>query len=127
MPIRLSCSQLCESTTDFTQILKLTVSSHRATSIPPTARMQRLEAFIIPVKQLWQNPGLDEALSSFNGFCELLGIGKVRNYLVSHSVYEVLDWSTMPLDDEGQAMQTELNERVKVILLAKGTEANPKH
>ena len=93
----------------------LTVSSHRATSIPPTARMQRLEAFIAPVKQLWQNPELDEALSSFNGFCELLGIGKVRNYLVSHRVHEVSDWSTMQLDDEGQAMQAELNERVKVL------------
>ena len=92
----------------------LTVSSHRATSIPPTARMQRLEAFIAPVKQLWQNPELDEALSSFNGFCELLGIGKVRNYLVSHRVHEISDWSTMQLDDQGQAMQAELNERVKV-------------
>lgn len=93
----------------------LTVYSHRATNIPPTARMQRLEAFIAPVKQLWQNPKLDEALSSFNGFCELLGIGKVRNYLVSHRVHEVSDWSTMQLDDEGQAMQAELNERVKVM------------
>jgi exportin-5 len=76
--------------------------------------MQRLEAFIAPVKQLWQNPELDGALSSFNGFCELLGIGKVRNYLVSRRVHEVSDWSTMQLDDEGQAMQAELNERVKV-------------
>jgi exportin-5 len=127
LPIRLSCSLLCESTPDFTQLLKLTISSHRATSIPPTARMQRLEAFIAPVKQLWQNPGLDEALSSFNSFCELLGIGKVRNYLVSHRVHEVSDWSTMPLDGEGQAMQAELNERVKVILFATGTDANPQY
>ncbi len=85
--------------------------------------MQRLEAFIAPVKQLWQNPGLDEALSSFNGFCELLGIGKVRNYLVSHRVHEVSDWSTMLLDDVGQAMQAELNERVKVMLFAIGIYA----
>lgn len=91
------------------------VSSHRATGIPPTARMQRLEAFIAPIKQLWQNPELDESLSSFNRFCDLLGIGKVRNYLVSHRVHEVSDWSTMPLDDEGQAIQTELNERAKVM------------
>lgn len=76
--------------------------------------MQRLEAFIAPVKQLWQNPELDEALSSFSGFCDLLGIGKVRNYLISRRVHEVSDWSTMPLDDEGQSIQAELNERVKV-------------
>jgi exportin-5 len=77
--------------------------------------MQRLMDFITPTKQLWQNPQLDEALSSFSGFCELLGIGKVRDYLVSHRVHEIADWSTLKLDDEGQAMQAELNERVKVL------------
>ena len=90
------------------------VHSHRTTSLDLQARVQRLEAFIAPVKQLWQDPELDAALSSFAGFCDLLGIGKVRDYLVAHRVHEVSDWSTLPLDEEGQAMQTELTERAKV-------------
>lgn len=90
------------------------IPSHRSTSLDPHIRVQRLEPFIAPVKQLWQNPDLDAALSSFAGFCDLLGIGKVRDYLVAHRVHEVSDWSTLPLDEEGQAMQTELTERVKV-------------
>jgi len=76
--------------------------------------MQKLEAFIAPVKEMWKNTELDEALSSFSGFCNLLGIGKVRDYLVAHRVHEIADWSTLPLDAEGQVMQTELDERVKV-------------
>ena len=56
---------------------------------------------------------MDAALSSFAGFCDLLGIGKVRDYLVAHRVHEVLDWSTLQLDEKGQAMQAELTERVK--------------
>jgi exportin-5 len=77
--------------------------------------MQRLEAFIDPIKRLWQNHQLDDSLSSFNEFCELLGIGKVRDYLIKHRVYEIADWSTLPLDEEGQAMQAELSERLKVM------------
>lgn len=76
--------------------------------------MQKLEGFITPIKQLWQNPQLDEAVSSFDNFCNLLGLGKVREYLVSREVHKVGDWGTFKLDAEGQAMQAELNERVKV-------------
>jgi exportin-5 len=76
--------------------------------------MQKLEAFIAPIKQLWQDPQLDEAVSSFDRFCDLLGLGKVREYLVSREVHKVADWGSFKLDAEGQAIQTELNDRVKV-------------
>jgi exportin-5 len=90
---------------------------HRATRIDPTIRMQKLETFITPIKQLWQNPQLDASVENFETFCDLLGLTKVRNYLVSKRVHEVVDWSTMKLDAEGQALQAELNERVKSLPL----------
>lgn len=90
---------------------------HRAKGIDPAVRMERLRTFIAPVKQLWQNPALDSAVSSFDGFCALLGLDKVREYLVSRQVHNIQDWGSYNLDDEGKAMQAELTERVKALPL----------
>jgi exportin-5 len=56
---------------------------------------------------------LDETLSSFGGFCDLLGLSKVRDYLVSRRVHEIQEWGLNKLDAEGQALQAELEERLK--------------
>lgn len=90
---------------------------HRAKGIDSAVRLTRLQTFIGPVKQLWQDPVLDGALSSFDGFCELLGLGKVREYLVSRQVHKIQDWGSSNLDDEGKAIQTELTERMKTLPL----------
>jgi exportin-5 len=92
----------------------LILHSHRATKIDPEVRLQKLHGFINPVQQLWQNPTMDEAISSFSGFCELLGLSQVRDYLVSRHVHEINDWGLYQLDAQGQAMQKDLEERLKV-------------
>jgi len=51
----------------------LTLISHRATKINPEIRLQKLQGFIQPVQQLWQNPEMAEAISSFSGFCDSWG------------------------------------------------------
>ena len=48
-------------------------------------------------------------LSSFEGFMMLLGIEKIQRYLIDRKSYEIEDWSTITLDDEGKALQLELN------------------
>jgi exportin-5 len=60
---------------------------------------------------------MDEALSSFGGFCDLLGLSKVRDYLVSRRVHEIQEWGQYKLDAEGQALQAELEERLKALPL----------
>jgi len=92
----------------------LTMHSHRAAKIDPEIRLQKLQAFITPVQQLWQNPQMDDAISSFGGFCDLLGLGTVRDYLVTRRVHEIDEWGLYQLDAEGQAIQKELDERLKV-------------
>jgi exportin-5 len=57
---------------------------------------------------------MDQAIESFGGFCDLLGLSKVRDYLVSRRVHEIQEWGLYQLDAEGQAIQKELDERVKV-------------
>ena len=76
--------------------------------------MQKLHGFINPVQQLWQNPEMDRAISSFGGFCDLLGLSNVRNYIVDRRVHVIEDWGKYQLDTEGQSLQKELEERLKV-------------
>jgi len=68
----------------------------------------------VPLKQGWSDPNLTEALRSFQGFCQLLGLDKVQEYLISRRVHEIPDFSSHPLDAEGQALQNELTEKFKV-------------
>lgn len=46
----------------------------------------------------------------------MMGLNKVRQYLVSRRINEIQDWSQYKLDPEGQAIQAELEERLKVSL-----------
>lgn len=94
----------------FTIILK-------ASKIESNVRLEKLLGFVNPVKQLWQNPEMDQALASFGGFSDLLGLSKVRDYLVSRRVHEIEEWGLYQLDEEGQSLQKELDERLKALPL----------
>ncbi|PBP25975.1 ARM repeat-containing protein [Diplocarpon rosae] len=89
----------------------------RASKIEPDVRFQKLIAFVNPVKQSWQDPELDQALTSFGGFSDLLGLGKVKDYLVARRVHEIEDWGLYQLDPKGQSIQKELEERLKALPL----------
>lgn len=88
--------------------------SHRSKNIDPEIRKQRLESCIVPVKQQWTDPGMTESLQTFQGFCRLLGLDRVQEYLILRRVHEIPDFSKHPLDADGQALQTELTEKFRV-------------
>ncbi len=90
------------------------ISSHRSTRIDPALRISKLSAFIEPVKNQWKNESLKQALGSYNGFCELLGLDKVQKYLAQRRVHEIADWGSTELDAEGLALQAELEQRQTV-------------
>lgn len=92
----------------------LILYSLRASEIEPERRLQKLLGFIDPVKKLWQNEGMNQALSSFSGFSNMLGLSQVRDYLVSRRVHEIEEWGMYQLDDEGRSIQKELELRLKV-------------
>lgn len=60
---------------------------------------------------------MDQALASFGGFSDLLGLGKVRDYLVSRRVHEIEEWGLYQLDEVGQSIQKELEDRLKALPL----------
>lgn len=94
---------------DFTDL-----QSHRATNVDSQLRLQKLQGFVQPIQRLWQTPDLESALSSFGNFCEMMYLSNTRDYLVSRHVHDIPEWGLYQLDAEGQAVQKQLEERLKV-------------
>lgn len=67
-----------------------------------------------PVRTAWQNEEFRNMSSSFNGFCELLGLEKVGPYMQSKQAASIEDWSAVPLDNVGKDIQGELARRFQV-------------
>ncbi|KAI1848332.1 hypothetical protein JX265_008887 [Neoarthrinium moseri] len=84
---------------------------HRCSRLDKATKVQKLQEFMEPIRTQWRNENMKGALASYGGFCEMLALDKVQNYLARKRVHEVKDWGAMPLDDEGKALQNELEER----------------
>ena len=86
----------------------LFIITHRATSVDPKPREARLERFLEPIIAQWQREALTNSLSSFDGFCDLLGLGGIQQYVTSRGVHQIQDWSIHPLDNDGRALQSHM-------------------
>ncbi|KAF1811184.1 ARM repeat-containing protein [Eremomyces bilateralis CBS 781.70] len=84
---------------------------HRAKTLDENTKQQKLESIIEPVKAAWTNPTLTEGLSSFGSFCEMLAFGSLPDYFQSRGFRQVEDWSAKELDEEGKAIQQNINSR----------------
>ncbi|MCJ1467281.1 hypothetical protein MMC07_005905 [Pseudocyphellaria aurata] len=83
----------------------LFIITHRATSVDEPPREARLESFLQPQVSQWQRNDLSHSLSSFEGFCELVGLGGIQHYVSVRSLHQVQEWSSHPLDEEGKLLQ----------------------
>ncbi|KAF7882970.1 hypothetical protein EAF00_011459 [Botryotinia globosa] len=90
---------------------------HRNSKIEPEIRLQKLQGFLTPVQASWQNSEMNHAVEGFSGFCDLLGLNRVRDFLVTRRVHEIQDWSTYQLDSEAQSIQKDMEERLKALPL----------
>jgi len=77
-------------------------------------RVSRLQTIIRPVTKAWQDPELTEALSTFSGFCRLVGMDQLPQYLSRHNYALPQDWASAVLDDEGKLMQDDMQARTLV-------------
>lgn len=90
---------------------------HRATSLNADAKIQKLREFIDPVKAQWQGDDIKYSLKSCSSFCQLIGLDKAQEYLVSRRAHEIRDWGSQELDQQGLDLQAELEERLKALPL----------
>ena len=73
-----------------------------------------MKQMVEPIMDQWQNPGLAEALSSMDSFSRLLGLDGVKGYFLSRNAHNVDDWSSRLLDEEGKALQGQIQAAVEV-------------
>ena len=77
-------------------------------------REAKLDHFLQPLIAQWHHPGLIESLSSFDGFCKLLGLDSLQQYTSSRAVHQIPDWSLHPLDEEGRMLQSHIQNALEV-------------
>ena len=87
---------------------------HRASPIEPALRFAKLSAFVEPIKEQWKNESMKQALNSFDGFFQLLGLDKAQKYLAQKRIDAIGDWGAAELDAEGLALQAEMEQRQAV-------------
>ena len=90
---------------------------HRAPSVELHLRETRLDQFVQPLIDQWQNPALSQSLSSFADFNKLIGLSHLQGYLASRGVHRIPDWSSHALDDEGKALQNQMQNALDALPL----------
>ena len=89
----------------------------RANSLNEAERLQRLQAFLEPISRQWQNERLSQSLQSFQGFCDMLGMGNLQPYLSARNVHQITDWAGQPLDNEGETLRNHLQTALEQLPL----------
>ncbi|KAI8939807.1 hypothetical protein NX059_003546 [Plenodomus lindquistii] len=84
---------------------------HRCTTLERSTQEERMRQMLNQVKEAWQNPEFTEAISSFQSFCEILGMGQLPDFLAANNFRGVQDWSGQTLPSDGQALQANILER----------------
>ncbi|EWC45906.1 hypothetical protein DRE_04913 [Drechslerella stenobrocha 248] len=89
----------------------------RTKHIDPNLRIQTLESHLTPIIETWCRPELTEMLGSFSGFCQMLMLDQVWQYLHSRKAHHIQNWSAHELDSDGQVLQTQLTEKYNILPL----------
>ena len=95
----------------------LFIITHRATSVAPEPRKQKLEQFLRPFVSQWQSNDLSHSLSNFDSFCDVLGLKGIQQYAASRGIHRIRDWSLQPLDEDGKALQKQMQNALEYLPL----------
>ncbi|CAO2656045.1 Nn.00g048480.m01.CDS01 [Neocucurbitaria sp. VM-36] len=84
---------------------------HRCTTLERAVQEERMRQMLIQVKDAWRNDEFTTAISSFQSFCGILGMGQLPDFLSANNFRGVQDWSEQHLPSDGQALQASILER----------------
>ena len=89
----------------------------RSTLLEESAKRSRLQAMLQPLKDTWQTPELTSATSSYDSFCDFLGLSQIVEFLTRHEFEKTKDWASRELTADGKAKQADIMARCNSIPL----------
>ncbi|EEQ88473.2 nuclear import and export protein Msn5 [Blastomyces dermatitidis ER-3] len=95
----------------------LLIIMQRAPQVDPDIRQSRLQLFVEPIRQSWSSEEFKQISTSFEGFCQILGLDQIWPYLQRLQAQKVEDWSTIPLDEEGKNIQAHMTTKFQQLPL----------
>ncbi|KAH2535509.1 hypothetical protein KXW97_007264 [Aspergillus fumigatus] len=99
----------------------LLIIMQRANNVDPYLRETRLKSFLEPIRKAWQEEEFRTTSSSFEGFCDMLGLQNVGPYMQKNQAQKLEDWSAVPLDNEGKQIQETMTRKFQQLPL-RGTK-----
>lgn len=84
---------------------------HRCTTLERSTQEERMRQMLNRVKDAWRNDEFTEAISSFQSFCGILGMGQLPDFLAANNFRGIQDWSDQTLPSDGQALQASILDR----------------
>ncbi|KAI3319947.1 ARM repeat-containing protein [Xylariaceae sp. AK1471] len=84
---------------------------HRSRRLDQDTKVQKLQGFLDPIRTQWQDTRLKQSLNTHASFCELMALDKAQQYVTRKRMHEIQDWGSVELDEEGKALQAELEAR----------------
>jgi exportin-5 len=84
---------------------------HRCTVLDRNTQEARMRVMLNQVKEAWRNDEFTHAVSNFQSFCGILGMGQLPDFLSANNFREVSDWSNQRLGSDGQALQASILDR----------------
>ena len=83
----------------------LFIIKHRAKHTDHAAIESQLQGFLQPLLHAWQKQETSHSVASFENFCEMTGLKGIHQYFLHRNAQSLDDWTSHPLDTEGEAFQ----------------------
>ncbi|KAF4549714.1 Hypothetical protein D9617_20g027700 [Elsinoe fawcettii] len=91
--------------------------TQRTVQLDEQSRLTQLQPLLEPIATEWSDDNLAQSVASFEGFCELVGLSKLTNYIEQAKFYESSDWGERSLDDAGAYIQKLINQKLEALPL----------
>ncbi|KAG8625378.1 hypothetical protein KVT40_007129 [Elsinoe batatas] len=91
--------------------------TQRTVQLDEQSRLAQLQPLLEPIAINWSDESLAQGASSFEGFCEVIGLSKLTNYVEQAKFGETADWANTPLDDAGTYIQKLINQKLESLPL----------
>ena len=95
----------------------LFIITHRAQHVDQATAESQMQNFLEPLTHQWQERKLNQALTGFGSFCELLGIKDIYHYFLNRNAHQMGNWASQPLDIEGLAFQDRMQQALTTLPL----------